>query len=92
MTSSNAASALSSLRKSKWDDDDDDPKISLSSKPSKRFRKSALSGVNVSRPGSPLKSINKTSNSDGTHRLNSMIGVRGHQFLLPGHLNRSSLG
>ncbi|PLW33156.1 hypothetical protein PCASD_13162 [Puccinia coronata f. sp. avenae] len=53
-------SGVTHVRKSKWDDDDDDSTAShqkpeSSSRPSKRTRKSALSGVNVSRSASPGK-------------------------------------
>lgn len=65
------ASSDSTLRKSKWDDHEDqinpapDPEFTTS-KPSKRLRKSALSGVTVSRPGSPHKIVKNSTTTIST--------------------------
>ncbi|KAA1066952.1 hypothetical protein PGT21_011800 [Puccinia graminis f. sp. tritici] len=53
-------SGATQVKKSKWDDMDNDStpthqKTAASSRPSKRSRKAALSGVNVSRSASPYK-------------------------------------
>ncbi|KAI7954978.1 hypothetical protein MJO28_005378 [Puccinia striiformis f. sp. tritici] len=61
-----SSSGAPQVKKSKWDDMDDDPtptgqKTTTSSRPSKRSRKAALTGVNVSRSASPHKTSTPTS-------------------------------
>ncbi|KAG0151908.1 hypothetical protein CROQUDRAFT_719537 [Cronartium quercuum f. sp. fusiforme G11] len=64
---------VSSVRRSKWDDDDEDQieteedskPVHHHLRPSKRSRKAAFSDLNISRPGSPAN------NSNHHHNLNS---------------------
>ncbi|WAQ84627.1 hypothetical protein PtA15_5A200 [Puccinia triticina] len=68
-------SSATQVKKSKWDDMDDDStpthqKAATSSRPSKRSRKAALSGVNVSRSASPYKTTPSKNQSNTTSSEN----------------------
>ncbi|KAA1119349.1 hypothetical protein PGT21_023037 [Puccinia graminis f. sp. tritici] len=92
-------SGATQVKKSKWDDMDDDStpthqKTAASSRPSKRSRKAALSGVNVSRSASPYKNTpskhqstttNTTTPSENPPPIQSTSSDASH--LNPSYLN-----